>query len=115
VIGSSVTIVGAALFFLSGAILFAGFDRLVYLQYRDHRDLWEADGRVPGYFWRPPEAAKSFFGFGRDRLFRHWTLHPPEWTRAHHDARNLLRVIRVALFVGVSGWLAIVWDQFVRS
>ncbi len=74
--------------------LFFLFDRIVRVEYFDHRTAWYADGQPHGFFWLPPESTFArglLVRFGSSMAQRHiwraWLLSTPDWIR--HDRRAL--------------------------
>ena len=103
------------LIFLFPALLAAlvVFDRLVRIEYTEHRLSWEADGKPYGFFWVPAESKMaggwlvSFGGgFARNRCIFGWLFSTPEWMRRDERALRLvswLRVLVLSWNVGILG------------
>jgi len=91
---------------------FVLFDRLLRAEYEDQRQIWEADGRPRGYFWRPAEcSAFDFLGqFARVRLSIAWLFRTPSWIAESGPYKVSLRRHRVAVLVWNVGVL--VWFVF---
>ena len=94
-------------------VIFASFflfDRIVRVEYFDHRSAWEADGQPHGFFWVPRES--TFAGgllvrFGSSMAQRHvwrsWLFSTPAWIRRDRHALHTLYWLRGLLF----GWLGL--------
>lgn len=92
---------------------------LLRLQYTEHRELWEADGRPIVTFFHPPEvgwgpaAAPSQFA-GMAVLFS-WMFSAPEWVRDDERASSLLWWARATALVWNLGFFPMVfawWPAF---
>ena len=93
------------------------FDKLVLLEYVEHRSTWHEDGKPHGFFWVPPEA--RFAGgllarFGSSAALQRksfaWLFSTPEWMRRDKRALRLVRWFRVLVFswnVGIGGAVVI--------
>ena len=76
---------------------FVAFDRLLRIEWAEHRDQWESDGRPGGFFWRPQGAAWWWPGsFARWRAFRHWVSGPRAWIDQDDRASELRMSIRTS-------------------
>jgi len=91
------------------------FDRILRVQYFDHRSAWNADGQPHGFFWVPQESTFArglLVRFGSSMAQRHilrsWLLATPEWIRRDQRALHLLYWWRGLIF----GWLALLVSFF---
>jgi hypothetical protein len=78
-------------------LLFASFDRLVALEYSEHRKEWETDGCPIGFFWKPPGTrflASSARDFARGQCAVTWLFVTPKWIQTDEKARPLLSRLR---------------------
>lgn len=84
---------------------FLTYDKLLRLQYEEHREAWEQDGRPSGAFWRPkePRGLRSWLAF--QRTYFKWTWKTPEWARDDAKALRLLRRWRIIQLGGLATWL----------
>ena len=69
------------------------FDRLVQLEYRNHREQWEQDGK-PWNGLTPPPGASAFDGRAWQRCSLTWLFSTPSWTRSDSVATRLLWLYR---------------------
>jgi hypothetical protein len=86
------------------------FDRLIRAEYEQHRQIWEADGRPAGYFWRPAECTLIASRFAKSRLSLVWLFQTPAWIANSPVLRALLRQHRLAVLIWNVGIL--VWAVF---
>ena len=100
---------------------FIVFDRLVRLEYSDHRRAWEADGRPHGFFWVPREV--TFAGgwlvslgssAARMRKSYVWLFSTPDWVRTDNNARRLLYWLRILVLTWNIGLIAAVLANVLR-
>lgn len=80
------------------------FDKLVRLEYKDHRPMWEKDGMPHGSFWIAPENRKRFgvdlrgqWAYGRLNLV--WLFSTPGWMREDGQALRLVRRFRILVIL----------------
>ena len=78
-------------------LLFVAFDRLVALEYNEHREDWERDGCPMGFFWKP--AGSQFFAslardFARGQCAVMWLFVTPTWIQTDRKASSLLSRLR---------------------
>ena len=82
------------------------FDRLVMVEYFNHRYQWELDGKPTGFFW-VPEGATVFHGrivrltssFAGRHAWRVWLWSTPAWMKRDRKTLRLLHWWR-GLFIG---------------
>ena len=85
-----------ALFFaIPGTIL---FDQIIRFMYEHRRDIWEAEERPSGLFYRPP-GARFWQAFSREYGVN-WTLRTPEWMRSEPYCLRNLRMIQYLALAG---------------
>ncbi|HEX3086547.1 MAG TPA: hypothetical protein VHP99_18575 [Pyrinomonadaceae bacterium] len=99
-------------------VLFASlflFDRIVRVEYFDHRSAWDADGQPHGFFWVPREctfAGGLLVRFGSSLAQRHiwrsWLFSTPVWIKRDRQSLNVLYWWRGLNF----GWLAFIVSFF---
>jgi hypothetical protein len=79
---------------------FVMFDRLLRLEYDEHRAAWEQDGCPRGFFFHPPGIAfwQSRLAFYRVAFL--WPLRRPAWVGESTDAAVSLRQLRTSLIAG---------------
>jgi hypothetical protein len=70
---------------------FGILDRILEAQYQRHRDAWIADGKLAGFFWRPPCPTGDSAGFKRNRLSHQWMSTTPDWAKGDEDAMRLFQ------------------------
>ena len=79
---------------------FVMFDRLLRVEYDEHRDAWEKDGCPRGFFFRPPGSP-----FWRSRLAFYrvgyrWPFRRPSWVGDSTDAARHYTNWRIGLIAG---------------
>ena len=91
--------------------LFFLFDRILRVQYFDHRSAWDADGQPHGFFWVPREStfARGLLvrlgsSIAQRHTWRSWLFSMPGWIKRDAHTRRLLYWWRAVIF----GWLAFV-------
>jgi hypothetical protein len=87
---------------------FVVFDRLVRVEYEEHRVTWENDGRPNGFFWRAKECNLLTSGFARMRLSFFWLFNTPTWVASSPPLVTKFRCYRLAVLawnVGILTWL----------
>jgi hypothetical protein len=97
---------------LVGILLYAFvlFDRLLLTEYHQFRDVWEADGRPAGLFWRAPECNRFFSHLARARLSFAWLFRTPNWVSASPALAAQLQRQRWAVLIWNVGLL--IWFVF---
>lgn len=90
---------------------FIVFDKLIWLEYFEHKRNWEEDGKPHGFFWVPPEsrfAGGLLVRFGssaaQQRKAVGWLFSTPRWMRPDPRARRLVlwfRVLALSWIVGL--------------
>jgi hypothetical protein len=78
---------------------FVLFDRLVREEYREHRQLWDADGRPRGFFWRAPECSDFGSSMAMNRLNLVWLFRTPAWIEHSAPYKAWLNQMRVCVAV----------------
>jgi hypothetical protein len=91
---------------------FVLFDRLLRAEYEGHRQIWEADGRPRGFFWRPAESSSFdiLSQVARLRLNFAWLFRTPSWIAESPLYKVSLRKHRLAVLIWNVGVL--VWFVF---
>jgi len=84
---------------------FALFDRLLRAEYQEHRQIWEADGRPSGFFWRAQECDFLRSQLSRMRLSALWLCRTPEWIAGSESLTICLRRLRQVLLIWCAGML----------
>ena len=84
--------------------LFLTLDKLVRLEYSDHRPMWEKDGKPRGVFWRASETRKLFgidirSEWAFNRLSFVWLFSTPEWMHSDPRAIRLVNRLRILTFI----------------
>ena len=95
------------------AILLYGFflfDRLIRAEYEQHRQIWEADGKPAGFFWRPAECSRVASHFAKSKLSLVWLFRTPAWIAGSPVLRAWLRQHRWTVLVWNAGIL--IWFVF---
>ena len=89
---------------------FALFDRLLRIQFSEHRSEWERLGCPPGFFWVPRDAKTLLGGFSRGGLLWEWTACAPAWVSQSESALAAYRRFKRA-----STWSRIVLGLFLAE
>jgi len=94
---------------LIGVLLYAFvlFDRLLRVQYEEHRSAWEADGRPAGFFWRAQECDFLKRYLSRARLAFAWLFRTPTWIERSSASAAMLsrhRFIVLIWNIGILIW-----------
>lgn len=110
--------------FLIGTLLsgIVTLDLLLRLEYRFHRQSWEADGRPHGFFWVPREIGR-FYGLIPDlrsslsscRCSFVWLFSTPDWTKSDVNARRLLFWFRFSAVIWNGSILLLIFVAFYRQ
>jgi GH35 family endo-1,4-beta-xylanase len=92
---------------------FINFDRLVKIEYKNHKEEWIRDGKPRGFYWRPPELAWFAISssLAMHNLTLKWLFKTPQWTANDLEAKECLRKLRQYVFLFYGGlivWLFIV-------
>lgn len=69
------------------------FDRLLLIAISEARTEWEANNYPSGYFWKP-EGARPLSLRERGRIWSHWFVYRPSWTRGQVSARRMYFLFR---------------------
>jgi hypothetical protein len=92
------------LFILLMLAAFYFFDRVIKIQYGEHKDDWQKAGSPHGFFWVPKESAswtkvtpKAASTRARTKHFFSWLFQTPEWIRQDQAAKANISKVR-ALF-----------------
>jgi hypothetical protein len=93
-----------AIFFVALLIVFVLYERLVKRQYQVAREVWEADGRPPGFGWAPP-GTSVMRSWTRGKVMGRWIQSTPPWIRQDPTALALQRRMRLAWLIGIVAWL----------
>ena|ERR1700730_9204058 len=75
-------------------------DQLLKHEYRYFPDLWEADGKPPGFLWCPRDAEWLYNGMRPFPPTYRWLYRAPDWIRADSRLRRKLNIIRALHFFG---------------
>jgi hypothetical protein len=102
-----------AIFFVTGIATFFLYERLVKRQYQVAREVWEADGRPPGFAWAPP-GTSVMRSWTRGKAYFRWIAETPSWIREDDIARTLQRQLRVLWLTGCASWLWLMILMLVR-
>jgi hypothetical protein len=86
------------------------FDRLIRAEYEQHRQIWEADGRPAGFFWRAAECSFMASHFAKTRLTLVWLFRTPAWIADSPVLRARLRRHRWSVLIWNVGML--IWFAF---
>jgi hypothetical protein len=88
-------------------LIFALFDRILWLQYHFHREDWERHEKPIGFFWLPGESSWWGGTFARNRCSREWIYKTPDWMRKDERALRLLYWYRWLGWVWIIGFMVI--------
>ncbi len=97
-----------AIFFITGAIDFYYFDKILKAEYSRHYDQWLKDGSPIGFFWVPKGAKLLAGGFSRDISSFKWIFSSPDWAYNDKEVMKYLKIMRISGAIGVIAWLIIV-------
>ena len=92
---------------------FFAFDQLIRIEYEQHRDAWESDGKPVGFFWRAKECSLVGSGGARMWLTVYWLFQTPTWVATSPALQRKLRRLRLSLLVWNAGFIT--WFFVVRS
>ncbi len=103
-------------FCLVGA--FINFDRLMRILYIENRELWEANGRPCGFFWKPKECAGMFYNpkelinllpsyAACNRLAFELLFKTPNWIKGNKRAEKYLFRLRILVLLWNLGIISI--------
>ncbi len=81
------------------------FDCFVRLEYEQHREQWERDGKPSGFFWRPKECGFWFSHLAMHRLAHAVIFKTPAWAAERPECRRWLALMRVTSLVGAIGMI----------
>ena len=84
--------------FIVGVAGVITFDKLVQLEFRNHRESWEQDGRPWNGLTNPPPGV-SVFNTAWQRCCLVWLLSTPIWTESDKNASRLLRLYRALALI----------------
>lgn len=87
--------------------VFVAFDRIVQLEYDEHRSAWETDGRPVGFFFRPEESTWLRSVLALDVLSLAWLFVTPEWAKGSDMALSLFRRLRLAAIAWLLSFLVL--------
>jgi hypothetical protein len=90
------------------------FDRLVRIEYENHRKSWEADGKPHGFFWVPGEVKGFLFvQWSSSAAFRRctlkWLVWNPNWVSRDENARRAIFWWRILVSLWVALWFVYVF------
>ena len=83
------------------------YDQLVCLEYEEHKDAWNADGKPNGFFWSPSSGLSPSAPFFRKLSIRGgshfllWLSVMPAWMRNESRVKAKLRWCRILFVVGL--------------
>ena len=100
-------------FILAGLALFVLFDCIVALEYDDHNESWNLDGKPGGFFWQPSEFSFWTGSMSRSKLASALLAKTPDWMRTDQRASRLLFWYRLCWWVGIVCWVALIVQMFV--
>jgi hypothetical protein len=92
------------MFLATGIASFFVYERLVKRQYRIAREVWEADGRPPGFAWAPP-GTSVLRSSTRGMAYFRWIAQTPSWIKEDETARTLQRHLRTLWLTACAAWL----------
>ncbi len=75
---------------------------LILQQYKQHRNVWERDGRPIGFFIRPTKAGLMQGTRAKNRILVIWLFTTPNWVRNDPYARSIHVAYRILGLIWVS-------------
>lgn len=84
------------------------FDKLLSIEYKEHFDIWEKDGKQSGLLWFSKGDNRSATANGK--LVSAWLFFTPDWVKKDQKAIVFIRWFRVtfgALFILLLGMFSL--------
>jgi hypothetical protein len=108
-------IIGLFAFFAFFIIMtMASFDAVVGIEYRNHREQWERDGKPLGFFNMLPVQSTFIDKCFNRGEYLSWTFKMPEWMKNEPVAKKWLLAHRAFLVLGVVDWVVLVFFGLIK-